>query len=886
MLAVAKRTIPTRTSDSLPPVAPAVIAGSGVMVELLRRISLRDYRMAPGRLALIVGGVASGIALIAALSIINASVLSNFRTSLERAAGKAALQVVLGTGEVGFDEGAVAVVANDPGVAEAFGVVRGYLAATDGSGDVLQLFGVDLTSDAVDSYDVNLYEREGDDLELLNDPTSVLLTREYALRHAIPVGARVSFASPSGVRTLRVRGLLEPHGLAMVFGGNLAVMDLPAAQLLLAREGRVDQVDILLRTDRIAVEVQRRLAGLLPASLSVARPVTRGERFERAISAFQAMLDGLSILCLLAGVFIVYNTMATAITHRARDLSVLIALGTERRTVFLLVMIEAAVLGMVASVAGTALGYGLARVLLTLVANSMGVIYQTRFAVASFTLTAGSVAVYLLIGVAGSLVAAVAPALKASRLDPLELMRPDYRERLAIMAPNRLLLGIWVILVAFTLLAITIEERTRSIAWGNVGASLWWVSAVILAIPLMSGFSRLMRGLLPRLFGIDGRIAAESLTRSPGRTGVTTAVIALSLTLAVTLSSVAGSFRESERNWFILVGDLVVSAVATEGGWLESPLSATLGEELRTIPGVARVETYRALQGQPFHDGRIAIVAVSGGFIDTPLFRAQLVAGDADVVRKGIEDGRVVVVSDNLADRFGIAVGQTIEIPTPQGPRSFPVAGVLAADYSGDKGSILMSRDRFEALWGEARVSHFNVFLTPGATLEEVREGIKRALGQRYLLKVLTVPQTLAYHQGMVDRAFVFTYAIQLLVVVVTLAGILDLLTTQIIERQRELGTLRALGAEVPQIRRAITLEATLIGLAGAILGGALSYGTSLLWVHVNFRILIGYVLEHHFALLTAVWCVMLATGFAMLAGWLAARNALQYSVLDALRAE
>src|SRR5215510_4872393 len=168
------------------------------MLQLLRRISVRDYRMAPGRLALIVG-----------LSIINVSVLSNFRASLERAAGKAALQVVLGTGEVGFDEEVVTVVAKDPGVADAFGLVHGYLAATDGSGDVLQLFGLDLTSDAVDSYDVDVTEREGDEIELLNDPTSVLLTSEYAVRHAIRVGAPVSFASPTGVRTLRVRGLLE-----------------------------------------------------------------------------------------------------------------------------------------------------------------------------------------------------------------------------------------------------------------------------------------------------------------------------------------------------------------------------------------------------------------------------------------------------------------------------------------------------------------------------------------------------------------------------------------------------------------------------------------------------------------------------------------------------
>src|SRR5262245_10940892 len=247
------------------------------MLELLRRISVRDYRTTPGRLSLIVGGVASGIALIAALGIINVSVLANFRAGLERAAGKAAVQVALGTGEFGFDEGIAATVQQEPGVEVAFGLVRGYLAATDGSGTVLQLYGVDLTSDAVDSYDVQVVDRERDILELLNDPTSVFLTEDYAVRRGIKIDDRVPFESSTGIKELRVRGLLRATGLATVFGGNLAVMDMSAAQRLLGKDGRVDQIDVVLRSDRSASAVAARLTGRLPSSLSVTRPVTRGE---------------------------------------------------------------------------------------------------------------------------------------------------------------------------------------------------------------------------------------------------------------------------------------------------------------------------------------------------------------------------------------------------------------------------------------------------------------------------------------------------------------------------------------------------------------------------------------------------------------------------------
>lgn len=856
------------------------------MLALLRGVSLRDFRASPGRLILMLGGIASGIALIAALSIINASVLANFRAMLERAAGKAALQVVLGTGEVGFDEAIIELVARDPDVREAFGLVRGTLISTDGSGEVLQLFGIDAVSDAVDSYDIRVVGREGDEVELLNDPTSVFLTEKYAASRHISLGDRVTFGTPSGVRELRVRGLLRPEGIATVFGGALAVMDLPAAQLLLGKERRVDQVDVVLKEDALPATVQRRLTAQLPTSLSITRPALRGEHFEQVIGAFQAMLDGISILCLLAGVFIVYNTSATAVTQRARSLANLIALGAERRTIFALVVIEAVILGVVASLLGIVVGIGLARLLLDLVAQSMGVVYQMRFSVGSLTVGWKQIAWCVALGTASATAAVLVPARKASRLDPLELMRPDFRERLAIASPNRTLLAIWIFLLLCTGAAIYLEVTTRSIAWGNAAATLWMCSIVILAIPLMSGISNVMRAMLPRLFGFNGRLAVESLRRSPGRTGVTTAVIALSLAVAVAISSISKSFRESERDWFILMGDLVVSAVGTEGGWLETPLSGDVAEALRSQPGVARVETYRVLSGQPYREGRIAVVAVTPGFIDTPQFRRQMVLGNSGSAIEAVRDESSVIVSDNFVDRFGGAPGDTLRLQTPAGTIDFPIVGVVAADYSGDQGSVIMNHQRFAALWNDTQVSHFNVFARPGTDIEALRRTVLETLGRKHLIKVLTVPETLAYHQGMVDRAFAFTYAIQLLVVAVTLAGIFDLLTTQIIERRREIGVLRVMGAEEPRLARAIRLEAGVIGLSGALLGVVLAIGTSLLWVHANFRILLGYILQHHFAALTALWCVLLAATVAIVAGHLAARGALRQPALEALRYE
>jgi putative ABC transport system permease protein len=855
------------------------------MLTLLREVGVQQYRARPFRCALMIGSMAAGVALIAALDIVNVSVLAHFRRTIEQVAGRAELQVALGTGEVGFDESTTDLIASDPDVRHAFGLVKGTLVSSDERRDVLQLIGIDLASEAKDSYDVAVIAQDGDDLEVLNDSSSVFLGAEFARRRGIEVGNRVSFATPTGLRALRVRGLLETRGLASVFGGDLAVMDVAAAQALLGKERQIDQVDVVLREGVATASVRERLARRLPASLSVTPPAQRGERFERVIGAFQALLTGISIFCLLAAVFVVYNTLATALSERSPELAILVALGARPRTILGMIVIEAVLIGMLASGIGVGAGAGLARLLLEFVAQSMANIYNTRFNVPSCVPSWGNAAWYVVVGTGAAVLAAAMPAINASRLKPLRLLGPSRSGASAIKPGGRGFVWGGAVLLGLTVAAAMVEHETRSIEWGNVASALWYVSGTILVIPLTGWAMTRMQRVLPKVFGLSGEIAAEGLVRRPERTGITTAVIGLSLGVAVVIASVAYSFRASMRHWFILSGDLIVSSMATEGSWLAMPLDEGVGKALRGVPGVERVETYRVLAGQAYEDMRIAIIGVSPGFVETPLFRQQIVDGDGAAVPSGIRDGKVVV-SESFADRFHLRAGDALVLATPRGPTRFAIVGVVAADFSADHGSVILAREPFESLWGDRRVSQFHVFLRDGEDAAAVRERIRSALGQRYLLKILTVPQTLAYHQSKIDEAFGFTYAIQLLVVVVTLAGIVDLLMTEVLERRSEIGILRGMGADEWRIARAVRLEAAAIGLAGALFGIALGIGGTLLWVRLNVRILLGFVLEPHFDVPVAVLCVFLAAATAVLGGQLAARRALRAPVLDAIRVE
>jgi putative ABC transport system permease protein len=856
------------------------------MLRLLSEVSAPQYRAHPARCALMIGSMAAGVALIAALNIVNVSVLAHFRQAVEEVAGKAQLQVALGTGEVGFDEGLVDVVASDPGVRHAFALAKGSLVTPDARREVLQLIGIDFGSEAKDAYDARVVDQDGDDVEILNDPSAVFLGAGYAERHGIGVGSRVAFATPTGIKALRVRGLLETHGLAGIFGGNLAVMDLPAAQRLLGKGQQIDQIDVQVREDTSVATVRERLQHTLPTSLTVAAPAQRGERFERIIAAFQALLTGISIFSLLAAVFVVYNTLATAMSQRGPELATLVALGTGPRTILTLVLTEAAAIGVMASAIGVVAGTGLARVLLGFVTQSMANIYNARFTAPSCVPSWSNFGWYVVIGTAAAILAAVAPAITANRVEPLRLLRPEHGNELTIPSGGRRLLWSGLLLLTFTLGAAGVEHATRSIAWGNVASALWYVSGTVLAVPLMTWVAKSLHHHLPRIFGLSGEIAAEGLVRRPERTGITTAVIGLTFGVAVVIASVCYSFRMSMRNWFILTGDLIVSSMATEGSWLAMPVDAEVGDMLRKIPGVERVETYRVLAGQPYRDNRVAIIGVSPGFVETPIFQGQLVEGDRRSVVEAIREGIGVVVSENFADQFHLGAGGTLVLPTPEGDRQFLITGVVTADFSGDRGSVILGRSSFEAFWHDTRVSQFHLFLRSGEDPRGVRDHINEALGSRYLLKILTVPETLAYHRSKIDEAFSFTYAIQLLALAVTLAGIVDLLMTEILERRSEFGILRSIGMEEWRIARAVRLEAGVIGITGALFGMILGVGGALLWVRLNVRILLGFVLEPRFDLPVAVICVALAAAAAVIAGQLAARKALRAPILDAIRVE
>jgi putative ABC transport system permease protein len=244
-----------------------------------------------------------------------------------------------------------------------------------------------------------------------------------------------------------------------------------------------------------------------------------------------------------------------------------------------------------------------------------------------------------------------------------------------------------------------------------------------------------------------------------------------------------------------------------------------------------------------------------------------------------------VLISEALQRLADVEVGERIELATPAGSRSLPVEGVVI-DYASDQGTVVMSGTLFASLWRDTRVNRFHVHLEQGAAVEEMRARIYEALGRPVDLKFLRLGELVEYHDRLLSNAFGAARVLELLIVVVTLAGVAEALLTSVEYRRREFALARAAGASVSQIERAVVIEAAIMigcGLALGMVGGTVS---AWLWVRYHFTYLLGWILQFFFPWTATARMMVLAAAVALLAAYLPARRAARTPILQALRYE
>ena len=829
----------------------------------LRYISRRLFQS-----AMFVLGVALGVAVVIAIDIANESAARAFNLSSESLVGRATHQIVGGPN--GFPTEIYRRLRIERGVKLSAPVVT-EVVRLDRSDQALRLLGVDPLAEAPfraylaaedDAVDFTALNR------IIAEPGAVVLSQSLAERLGLNIEEGLRISASGGFSAARLVGILAPDNSASRQAlDDLIISDIATAQEIIGLIGRLSRIDLILDADEVGS-----LRDWLPEGLRLA-DVKEENSLDQMIAAFELNLQAMSLLALVVGLFLIYNTVNFSVVQRRKTIGIMRSLGTTRGQVFRFILLEAFALGLIGTLLGLALGLIFGRGTVALVSQTISDLYFSvnvrSISIPPLTLLKGA-----LVGIAASLLAAALPSWEATRTPPAGVMKRSNEEEAARrLLPVMTAGAVGLIILGFVLLGApdSLTLGFAALLCIIVGGALFTPLALVLGMRLLARPSE-------ALFGVLGRLAARAVVRSLSRTGVAVAALTVAVSVIVGVSAMIGSFRLTVADWLetSLGAQIYVSPPLFASNNASVDVDSAVKAIAEAAPGVRAVSSARH------------VIVNAPDYPDLP--PANLLASDFDIAGEerrfkwsevpveahlaALEAGKVMV-SESFAFRRGIdRERNSITLDTEVGPRTFEVFGVYY-DYSTDQGTVYIARSVYDRYFNDPFISSLGVFIDDGADTDAVISDL-RARFADYDLLVQDNESLRAGALEVFDRTFAITIALRLLTTLVAFIGILAALMALQLEDAREYGVMRATGMTGRQLTQFAMIQTGLMGLVAGTLALPIGLLTSLFLTHViNFRSF-GWTMEFAPQPSQLLEALLVALAAALLAGaypaWLLGR--------------
>jgi putative ABC transport system permease protein len=795
-------------------------------MKLLRTLILRPLRRDPLRTALTILAVALGVAVVVAIDLAGDAATGSFRASLQTLVGKTDLEI---RANGGIDERWMAQLTALP-LDVRFSPVMEAQANVAGVGSV-PLYGFDLLG------------QEG-----------LVVSKALAAR----LHGAVSL-------TINVDGRPRTFAVARTIDASTAeflALDIAAAQQALGRYGKVDRIDVAVGGGEDFARVEQAIRSLLPAGYLIEKPGARSDENQRMLRAFRWNLRVLSYISLVVGAFLIYNTISVSIVRRRAEIGILRAMGASRATVLWLFLSEALLFGLAGAALGVLLGRVLAGGTVELISGTVNALYTTSRPT-PIELTPAEWVAAMCTGVAVALASAFAPAREAMRVAPTEAMSRGAHEHHARLRWRRGLA--WSAGLAVLALAASQAAPVGGYPVGGYISALLCVAAAALAAPaLVLAVNGATRGLASRR--VESLLAGRSLAASLSRTSVVVGALATAIAMMASVGIMVGSFRETVALWLDiqLRADLYVMPAMRTGAGMHPAIPAEVPGILSSVPGVAATDLFHALDFR-FRGERTTLGAGNLEIVRRYGRLRFLGAEDRDAILRSLPGQDRAVVTEPFANKFGVKAGDRLSIPLGDRSVVFTIAGIYY-DYSSSQGMLIMDRTTLLKYLPNQPVTNIAVYLAPGADSERVQHEMQlRTAGMG--IAIAPNRQLRRVSMEVFDRTFSITWALEAVAILVATLGAANSLLALVLDRRRELGLLRYLGASTGQIRGMILTEAAFLGLFAAILGLALGFSLSLLLIFVVNKQSFGWTIQFYppwgllGAALLLIWCVTVLAG-------------------------
>jgi putative ABC transport system permease protein len=709
-------------------------------------------------------------------------------------------------------------------------------------------------------------------------PTEIAIDIGTAKDKHFKVGDSIDVSAKGPTRRFKIAGIVKFGGVSSIGGATIAVFDIPTAQQLFRKQGKLDAISASAKRGVSKQELVHAIEGVLPPNTEVRTGAQEADEqakdTRQGVSIFQKVLLAFAGIALFVGAFIIFNSLSITVAQRAREFALLRTIGASRRQVLGSVVLEAVVVGAVASLLGLFIGLGLAKLLNSIFAAGGIDLPQSGLVLATRTIL-----ISLGVGIAITLLASLIPAIRATRVEPVSILREGAtvpRSRLAPALPYIALLvvALGIALLSYGLFVNGIGVAQRLAALG-VGAFGVFMGVALVSSRVVQPLAWILGWPGKAIGGTAGSLARENASRNPGRTAVTAAALMIGITLVAFVSIFASGLRHSFR---AAINDQLQTdyIVTSKDGF--TPFDPAAAAAVAKLSAVS-VTNVRGDQGKIGGDKR----TVSGldGDLIAASYRFDWVKGD-DTVLSDLGSNGALTEADFAKNR-GLKLGDRFTILSPSGRTAeFVLKGTYDPPAFGNLlGTVDIPTKAFDAIFPDPKNLYAFVDV-PGGPNPTTTRDLNRALAPFPDVKEHTQDGFIKDQEKDIDNLLLTLYVLLALSVIISLFGIVNTLVLTVFERTREIGMLRAVGMTRRQVRRMIRHESVITALIGAALGLVVGIFLALLVT----KALEGEGLVFSIPVVSLIIFVVVAIVAGVLAAILPARRAARLNVLEALQYE